>query len=453
MYVLFDLEWVTAADGLRTLTQLAALRTSSAWVPCAEFHTLARPAEYDADWEHLAYSGYSPDEFRFAPDEKDALLGFLHWLKEGDVLCCWHYENGKTLEMLCKCWTGSKLPHRWAAVNQAVYECLAQKGITEPGGLYRCAQRLGLATPVPEHDSCHDVLVLQQLVSGLHLSDQFLHRQCRPRPQPVPEDPAARRKQNAEAILRAQYHYVYLPDSPVFHRWDCRLVLNSRSIQGCTHYKTAAKKRRPCLVCKPEPGLLTAQETAHQCAPQNIGSTPEDWDGNEVIRVRLLGGQSISVRRKLLVGCCHNRIHPGKMNQRLMEEHNCLGKECRFFEKYEYATYWRIQAGKNVARRQAKLEKQQKRAHRSTVFSYQNLFQSYADELGYSLKIIRVQEETPSVFKIFFISDNPFRDGGRFPNFISMIQEKHPQFRIIMRHIRALDGHFVTIDEYAQIKR
>ena len=59
----------------------------------------------------------------------------------------------------------------------------------------------------------------------------------------------------------------------------------------------------------------------------------------------------------------------------------------------------------------------------------------------------------PYVFKIFYVSENPFRDGNCFPNFLSLIQEKHPRYRILMRHIQDLQGHFVTIEEYAQIKR
>lgn len=456
MYVLFDVEWVTAEDGLRTLTQLAALRTDTAWEPCAEFHTLASPAKYDADWEHPAYNGYSPDEFRAAPDEKDALLGFLRWLKEGDLLCCWHYENGKTLDMLCKCWTGSKLPHRWAAVNQAVYKRLAQKGINEPGGLYRCAQLQGVEVPVPEHDSCHDVLVLQQLLCRLHISGQFLHRP-HSSPQQVPEDPAARRKQNAEAILRAQYHYVYLPDSPVFHRWDCRLVLNSRSIQGCTHYKTAAKKRRPCLVCKPEPGLLTAQEAAHReeiLKQEQYFAAQKKVEAfrNEIIRARLLGGSCIEIRRKMLVGCCHNRIHPGKLTLQLMEAHDCLGKECHFFEKYEDASYWRGRALKATQKQQRTLQKEQQQQQEAAALSLRDQFQAYAEAAGYTMQIVRVQQEK-KVFTVFYLSQNPFPDGNRFPDFLDRIFHAYAGCRVILRHIQDLNGHFVTIDEYAQIKR
>ena len=98
-------------------------------------------------------------------------------------------------------------------------------------------------------------------------------------------------------------------------------------------------------------------------------------------------------------------------------------------------------------------QKQLKKAHETNGHSTLELFQTYADTVGYSLQIIRVQEERTNVFKIFYVSENSFRDGNCFPNFLSMIQEKHPRYRILMRHIQDLQGHFVTTEEYAQIKR
>ena len=461
MIVLFDVEWITAADGGRSMTQLAALRTNAAWEPCAEFHTLVSPAEYNADWEQVAYNGYSPDEFRAAPDERDALLEFLRWLKKGDILCCWHYENGKTLDAVCKYWTGTGLPYRWAAANQTVYDWFARKGITDPGGLYNCARLRGLQLPVPEHDSCHDTAVLQQLLAELHLSGYFLRNRRKPKLPQAPQEPVDRRKQNAAEIIRRQYHYVYLPASPVFHRWDCKLVLNSTRILGCTRYKTAAKHRRPCLVCRPEPGLLTAQESARreeilQREQYFAEQKKIEARRNEVVNARLLGGAHIEIRRKLLVGFCHNQIHPGKMTRQLMEEHDCLGKECRFFEKYEDASYWRDRARKTAlkqhVRQQKKAQKEQQQQQENTGLSCREVFQSYIDEIGYSMKIVRVQKEK-KVFTVFYVSEYPFPDGNRFPDFLNRVWHENAGCRVILRHIQDMSGHFVTIDEYAQIKR
>lgn len=124
------------------------------------------------------------------------------------------------------------------------------------------------------------------------------------------------------------------------------------------------------------------------------------WSGSqrkhaaaECVTTRLLDGRTVEVSFRALVGCCHNRIHPGKLTRKLMEAHDCLGKECRFFEKYEDADYWR--------------EKNRKAA----ALTLKDLFQTYADDAGYVLRIVRVQEEKKGLLKVFYVSENmkPFR--------------------------------------------
>ena len=87
------------------------------------------------------------------------------------------------------------------------------------------------------------------------------------------------------------------------------------------------------------------------------------WSGSqrkhaaaECVTTRLLGGRTAEVSFRALVDA-HNRIHPGKLTRKLMGAHDCLGKECRFFEKYEDADYWREKnrkaaAKKNTAQKQ-----------------------------------------------------------------------------------------------------
>lgn len=129
---------------------------------------------------------------------------------------------------------------------------------------------------------------------------------------------------------------------------------------------------------------------------------------------RLLGGRTVEVSFRALVGCCHNRIHPGKLTRKLMEAHDCLGKECRFFEKYEDADYWREKnrkaAAKKKHRQKQTLEKAQQRRE-ADALTLKDLIQTYADDAGYVLRIVRVQEEKKGLLKVFYVSENmkPFR--------------------------------------------
>lgn len=145
------------------------------------------------------------------------------------------------------------------------------------------------------------------------------------------------------------------------------------------------------------------------------------WSGSqrkhaaaECVTTRLLGGRTAEVSFRALVGCCHNRIHPGKLTRKLMEAHDCLGKECRFFEKYEDADYWREKnrkaAAKKKHRQKQTLEKAQQRRE-ADALTLKDLFQTYADDAGYVLRIVRVQEEKKGLLKVFYVSENmkPFR--------------------------------------------
>lgn len=64
------------------------------------------------------------------------------------------------------------------------------------------------------------------------------------------------REQNARWVQTSPYNYIYLKNSPVFHRRECRLVLNSKELLGSVHYRTAAKGRCPCPRRKRSPRHL-----------------------------------------------------------------------------------------------------------------------------------------------------------------------------------------------------
>ena len=40
------------------------------------------------------------------------------------------------------------------------------------------------------------------------------------------------------------------------------------------------------------------------------------------------------------VGFCHHAKHVGYLNERLLKQHDCLGKQCKFLERYRYRSFW-----------------------------------------------------------------------------------------------------------------
>lgn len=80
-----------------------------------------------------------------------------------------------------------------------------------------------------------------------------------------------------------------------------------------------------------------------------------------------------------------------------MTQHNCLGKNCRYFEKYEAAGYWkecdRKKEQKRTARQLQRMKREQEAATEAILQNLAELFQSYIDDAGYAMQIVRVDTE------------------------------------------------------------
>ena len=64
------------------------------------------------------------------------------------------------------------------------------------------------------------------------------------------------------------------------------------------------------------------------------------------------------------------------------------------------------------------------------------------------MQIVRVDTEGKNRYRVFYVSENPFADGDRFPDFLDTVRACFPEYCLHLRHIRDMDGHFVTIEEY-----
>ena len=90
MYVLIDMEWVTNRHGNHWPTQLAAIRVDEEWQTVDSFSVLFRPKDITFQkWDHMAFSGWTRDNFLNADSLYPALDAFEHWLQPEDILCWW----------------------------------------------------------------------------------------------------------------------------------------------------------------------------------------------------------------------------------------------------------------------------------------------------------------------------------------------------------------------------
>ena len=177
----------------------------------------------------------------------------------------------------------------------------------------------------------------------------------------------------------------------------------------------------------------------------------------EVISTEMITGEVIQIKRHNIVGWCHNSIHKGALNKSLLQEHDCLGKNCHFLARNCQSSFWKDlelkQKAKEKRKSNARWEKAQKYIEEDELRSLKDEWQSWLDEMGSDMLIVRLEKTPPGLFKVFYVSANRFADGNRFPGFLERVKQSYPQYRLILRHIRDVDGHFVTRVEYnARVK-
>ena len=335
MPVLMDLEWIETADGRPSLTQLAAMRVSAAWQDqgqnqgLEQFTAVLCPSGLETcDPTHMALNGYHWKEFQHGEDEASAMVRLAAWLREDDMIYLWHRSSKDALMLAWRDAFQTELPYKVACVRNRIGAALRRNGIASDN-LYSIADALGLRADAPMHCAKSDIALMRRVLQKLHVSlkapttQPMIHKKVIPR-----------EERNRDIIARTQYHYLFTPESNVFHTRDCSRMRNALNILGSVYYDTAAKGRRPCKICKPVEGDSSQERTQ----PGKKEKT-RDVDYGEIITVRVLGGGAIQVGRGKLVGYCRNVIHPGWLTKGLMNQHDCLGKECFYFQKNENAPY------------------------------------------------------------------------------------------------------------------
>lgn len=443
MFVVLDMEWIEDAGGCRSLTQLYAARVDERWNAVRSFDALVRPREpHRAPWEHMAFSGYAPEEFCAAEPERDCVERFFRWLQPDDVICCWQFETKNTLEALFRRSFSGAFSVTVLCMNKKVRAITERRGI-RCFPLYRIAEAAGLTVPAPEHRSSCDVSVMLALFQTLEFPQEPPQTQSA-------KSPLSRQERNERIIANAGYTYLFSPASGVFHLRTCKQLLRVKDLRGTVYYASAAKTRRPCKLCHPDMQVPLDRPVK----PRPEKAAAEAPASDEPVSTRLLGNQYALLPPSRIVGCCHNALHPGKLTKQLLKQHDCLRKDCRFFEKYEDAAYWIEYRRQEECKFAKKLARQQKKEQAAAAqAAHQALaaqLQSFAGEAGYAMQIVRVDEEGKNRYRVFYVSENPFADGDRFPELLDAARARFPAYRLRLRHIRDIDGNFVTIEEYRQ---
>ena len=452
MIVLLDLEWIE--KDRKHLTQLSAIRTYEDWNVSSNLELYAKPCPACLrEQKHIAYGGLSIDLYKNGSTEEDCIHLFKKWLIPDDIIWVWAKSNQQYLIDLWHRYLASEIPPRIYSMTNEIRKRTSQttRDVASP---YTMLKKLNITPPSPEHLALNDIEAMRLLFDNIGISMTQLETV----PPKVPPPKLTQKERNQRTINKSQYNYVYLKQSEVFHRRECKLCLNAKSegnILGSIYYETAAKGRRPCKACNPVPLLFTAPITDKDLSyieRKRTGALSKL--NNEVIRARMLDGSVTNIKRGKIIGWCHHYLHEGAITKTILSEHDCLNKNCPYLERNCQSPFWAElelkKESKEKRKAKIKAEKMQRAIETSELNNLAAIWQSYLDDMDSDMLIVLVTKESPNRYKIFYVSENRFADGNRYPLFLDTLKEVHTNYRITLRHIRDVDGHFVTREEYSR---
>lgn len=168
--------------------------------------------------------------------------------------------------------------------------------------------------------------------------------------------------------------------------------------------------------------------------------------------MHLIGGAYATVDTNSIVGYCHNEAHKGFLTVSIMNEHDCIGKECFNFEKFEDYPFWRKKQRKEEQEKLAKVKAARRKANARLAQENRErknaLMLSRAEELidKYAYKNIKIisihTDETSGV--IFFISNKNANDWYEYRELaFSMSRIFHKKF--MLKHAKLSDGSYATM--------
>lgn len=307
MYIIADVEWAVNHSHKNSPTQLAAVRVDENWEIVEDFFSYIRPMNSSFyDWDHVAYAGATPTDFKTAPSCYDVFESFNNWVGE-DTICWWFKTSADIHTFVNKIVLKTKTPKECIILGDYMPGFFNGEGVVK-GGSYKIAKSRNISVPSIEHNSWNDVMAILYLFRAtqfpqsslafapikpapktskpqdneleyhydvkneilhkkgcLHIAEDAeilgfgslktpLQKKFKPCECVRAELRQAKRARVIDEINRTHYTFMHTEHSNVFHRYDCGLLHNADHVVGSVKYETIARKGlRPCRVCNPSP--------------------------------------------------------------------------------------------------------------------------------------------------------------------------------------------------------
>lgn len=174
MYVLVDMEWISNQHGNHWPTQLAAARVDAQWNTVDTFSVLFRPRDFSLQqWGHMAFSGWSREQFLDGESLYAGLDAFRLWLQPEDTICWWHQEASDLFNMFSKVSGVPDMTQHVVLLCDYIYGYLAGQEASVGSPYKICAAR-NIVTPSPAHCSVNDVATMQLLAQDIGFEQKYL---------------------------------------------------------------------------------------------------------------------------------------------------------------------------------------------------------------------------------------------------------------------------------------
>ena len=213
MYVLVDMEWISNQHGNHWPTQLAAARVDAQWNTVDTFSVLFRPRGFSLQqWGHMAFSGWSREQFLDGESLYAGLDAFRLWLQPEDTICWWHQEASDLFNMFSKVSGVPDMTQHVVLLCDYIYGYLAGQEASVGSPYKICAAR-NIVTPSPAHCSVNDVATMQLLAQVIGFEQKYLLEP----PKRWSKDAMAQKGSSA-------YKLLYDPQAKLLHKSDCELL-------------------------------------------------------------------------------------------------------------------------------------------------------------------------------------------------------------------------------------
>lgn len=175
-----------------------------------------------------------------------------------------------------------------------------------------------------------------------------------------------------------------------------------------------------------------------------MGQNGEEYI-DDYVNVKLITGEQVCIKRSNLVGYCHFPEHKGRITKTLLKNHECLKKQCHYFEKDSVNPY--VDTVKHIEeshKRAKEAAKQLKKQQEQQLEEWKQKAQEIADKLGFDIKVTSIKKtDQKRRYILFYMSREARNDWFQYYDLVIKLGWATRR-SFYLKHIKDIDGSYVV---------